>query len=252
MNDTMHRTGRAAIAALALAAVAAAQPPQRPEPPRAAPADQAARAAKLLAAHAARSKDVGVLVADFVPRRTTTLLQEPLVSKGRFLFVREPAAVVFSFTAPRVSTARLTASTYEVHRPHKRQLERFHLDGPELANGLFAAVGGDVQRLERDFVVVSCTDGDEGSGTAVVRLEPRDDAMRARLQQLVVTLDANDGALRAVGYRDHAGDRIHIELSGVALDPADAPSAALVVPEGTTVVEHGAARTKAPPPPARK
>jgi hypothetical protein len=239
---------RSSLSSLALAVVATAQTPPRPAPaprPEPQPArEQLERARVLLAQHGERSKTVRVLVADYVQRRTTALSKEPFVSKGRFLFVREPAAVVFAGTEPRVSTARLTGATYEVWRPQQNRLERFHLGGPELAQGLFAAVGGDVQRLEREFAIVACDDGKPGSGTAVIRFAPRSDAVRERLQQLVLTLDGKDGALRAVGYRDHAGDWIDIELGNVRVDPSDAPSAALDVPANATVVEHAAPARK--------
>jgi hypothetical protein len=242
------------LLAPALAAVAAAQDPA-PKPPAPAPAPatpaQIERAQKLLAQHGERSRNVRVLVADFVQRRTTALVNEPLVGKGRFLFVREPAAVLFAFTEPRASTVRLTASTYEVHRPHRKQLERFHLDGPELAQGLFAAVGGDVQRLEREFAIASCTDAGKDGAAAVVRLEPKDHAMRERLRELAITLDARDGGLRGVAYRDHAGDWIEIELTAIELDPKTAPAATLDVPKDTTIVEHSP-RAKPSPPPAPK
>src|SRR5204862_7212732 len=120
----------ASIAAAFLLALGARAVAQEPAPAPAQP--QLDRARELLDKHAARSRDVKVLVADYVQRRTTALTKEPLQSKGRFLFVRDPAAVLFFATEPRVSTIRLTAAMYEVHRPAKKQLERFHLDRPEL------------------------------------------------------------------------------------------------------------------------
>jgi hypothetical protein len=216
-------------------------PSQAPTP---ADAAQQERAATLLRAHAERSRAVKVLLAEFVQRRTTALAKEPLTSRGEFQFVREPGVVVFRTKEPRASVARLTATTYEVHRPQKKQLERFVLDGPELAQGLFAAVGGDAERLLRDFVVVACTDAGSERDLAKVQLAPKDAAMRERLRELVITLRTKDAGLAAVAYRDGGGDLIEIELSALRLDPKDAPSPALDVPEGTAVVEHAAKKTR--------
>ena len=223
--------------------VAAAQAHAQTQEPTPAPAAEVARAEALLRLHAERSQRAKVLVADYVQRRTTELLKEPLVSKGRFLFRREPAVVVFFAAEPRPSVVRLAERVYEVHRPQKKQVERFHLDGPELARSLFAAVGGDSAPLLRDFVVVGVADVPAGAdgkppGPVQVQLAPRTPAVAARVRSLDLTLQAADGLLREVAYRDHSGDRVAIELNGIELDPKTAPAADLVVEPGTAVLEH--------------
>jgi hypothetical protein len=211
--------------------VAAAQAHAQTQEPTPAPAADVARAEALLRLHAERSQRAKVLVADYVQRRTTELLKEPLVSKGRFLFRREPAVVVFFAAEPRPSVVRLAERVYEVHRPQKKQVERFHLDGPELARSLFAAVGGDSAPLLRDFVVVGVADVPAGA-------DGKPPAVAARVRSLDLTLQAADGLLREVAYRDHSGDRVAIELNGIELDPKTAPAADLVVEPGTAVLEH--------------
>lgn len=203
------------------------------------------RAEDLLRAHAERSRTVAVLLADYVQRRTTPLSKEPLVSKGEFQFVREPACVLFRATEPRVSIVRLTSATYEVHRPQKRQLERFFLDGPELAQGLFAAVGGDSERLLLAFSIAGCVAEAAPSDRVVVRLLPKDKAVAERLRELSITLRAKDATLCGVAYRDPAGDLVEIELQNLRPDPKSPPSAQLLVSKDTTVVEHAAKKAPA-------
>lgn len=212
-------------------------------------------ATRLLRQHAAQSAAVKVLVADYVQRRTTELSATPLVSRGEFLFVRDPGAVVFRASEPRISVVRLTATRYEVWRPQQQRLERFVLDGPELAEGLFAAVGGDADRLLREFELVACAkvapppegapDPAPPAETAAprrelveLRMRPRDEAMRARLRELILTLGAADAVLAKVAYRDAAGDLVEIELRQLRADPERPPSAELDVPPGATVLEH--------------
>lgn len=214
-------------------------PPAKLEP---APPEDLARADALLALHAARSRGARVLVADYVQRRTTELVKTPLESRGRFLFVRDPAIVVFFAASPRPSVVRLGERVYEVHRPQKKQLERHHLDGPELARGLFAAVGGDVAPLRRDFEVVKVVATAATPAAVQIQLVARDPAVRARIQGLDLTLRASDGLLVEVAYRDHAGDRVAIELQNLELDPAAPPAADLQLEPGTTVLEHGVRR----------
>jgi len=200
-----------------------------------------ARADKLLESHAEQSKKVRVLVASYVQRRTTELSKDPLVSRGEFLFVREPACVVFRATTPRVSVVRLQGRTYEVYRPLRKQLERFHLEGPELAEALFAAIGGDLEVLRRNFAIQECVE-DPGAGRTSIRLAPRTALVQERLRQLIITVRSKDGILCAVAYRDGAGDLVEIELQEPRPNPPDPPSAAFEIPKDTTIVEH------APPP----
>jgi hypothetical protein len=204
------------------------------------------RAENLLRAHGERSRKVAVLVADYVQRRTTELVKEPLVSTGEFLFVRDPACVLFRATTPRLSVVRLTTTTYEVHRPQKKQLERFQLDGPDLAQGLFAAVGGDVERLFGAFAVAGCSD-DAVTERVTIRLVPKNAAVAERLRELSITLVAKDATLAAVAYRDPSGDLVEIELANLRPDPKQPPSAQLDLAKDTVVVEHAA---KAEPPKA--
>jgi hypothetical protein len=231
----MNQWRQRAVGVLLVSAVAAVA--QQREPVE---AKQLARAERLLDAHAARSRGIGVLVADYVQRRTTALAKEPLESRGEFLFVRSPGVVLFRAAVPRQSVTRLQATTYEVWRPQKKQLERFHLDGPELANGLFAALGGDTAALRAGFDVVACVDDPAHQDRVRVRLVPKTAAVRERLQELEIVLLGQDAVLAAVAYRDATGDRIEIELSAVRIDPKDAPKAELEVPADAVVVEHRA------------
>jgi hypothetical protein len=232
IRRAIHRT-----AAVCLALAGHAQDP-RPVPPVAVDPAVEARALRLLDAHAERCRDVRVLTATYVQRRTTKLAKEPLLSRGQFLFVREPGCVMFRASEPRVSIVRLTETVYEVHRPQKKQLERFVLEGPELARSLFAALRGDSKLLRTDFVVRSCVDDAAVPTQVRIELAPRAVALQARMQSLNITLQASDAALVAVAYRDGAGDLVEIELHDVRVNPEPAPPAVLEVTKDTTVVEH--------------
>jgi len=209
-------------------ALGAQQPSEQPD---------TARAERLLRAHGKNSRDVKVLVADYVQRRTTALSKKPLVSSGAFLFVREPGCVLFRAAKPRPSVVQLTTRHYQVYRPRRKRIERFVLDGPELAKGLFAAIGGDVDGLLRGFAIVGCVDV-EGAPAVRVRLQPREPEVRRRVAELQVTLHAESGALRSVAYRDQGGDLVEIELRKLRPNPKHPPSKELDAPKGTKVVVH--------------
>lgn len=215
-----------------VAVVAAALAAQDPSP-------EAVRTAEaLLRAQAEHSRGVRVLVADYVQRRTTRLAKESLVSRGSFVFVAQPGCLVFRAKEPRESVIRLSAETYEVYRPQKKQLERFVLDGPELARGLFAALAGDADVLLREFEVRSCAPDPARKDHSLVVLVPRAAAMRARLAELRLCLHGKDGALATVAYRDASGDLVEIELLQPVANPEKAPAVTFDLAPGTTVVEH--------------
>jgi hypothetical protein len=236
IRRAIHRAAAACLAAAGLA-----QDPG-PVPPAAVDPKVEARALQLLDAHAARWADMRMLTATYVQRRTTKLAKEPLLSSGEFLFVREPGCVMFRASEPRVSIVRLTETVYEVHRPQRKQLERFVLEGPELARSLFAVLRGDSKQLRADFVVRSCADDTAVPTLVRIELAPRAVASQARLQSLHITLQASDAALLAVAYRDGAGDLVEIELRDVRVNPERAPPAVLDVTKDTTVIEHAPAK----------
>jgi hypothetical protein len=229
---------RSTFATLLLGIAGAQEPAPSPTPAPAVDPAVARAGETLLRAHAERSRTVKVLVADYQQTRTTRLAREPLQSRGTFLFVRDPACIVFRATAPRVSVVRLRASLYEVFRPEQKRLERFRLDGPELAQGLFAAVGGDAELLLREFAVQACGSDPAAADRTLLVLTPRRDAVRERLRDLRLSLATKGGDLAAVAYVDPAGDLVEIALRNVRVDPDAPPSCEFDLPEGTTVVEH--------------
>lgn len=260
-----------AVGALALARLLAQEPAPAPQPapppavaaPVPAPAAEQARAMAILADLATAGRDVVALQAEYEQRRTTDLSAEPLVSRGTFAFVREPGAVLFHAATPRESWIRLGRTTYEVFRPAKRQLERFLLDGPDLANGLFAALAGDAHYLTEAFVVTACAEQKPepkpepappppppNEPVPPVRTEvvlvPKAADVRERLRELrlaVTTRAGGDGQaprreLASIAYRDRSGDRIEIVLRHLVRNPEPMPRVTLDVPADTTVVEH--------------
>ena len=226
---------------------------------------QRIEATNLLARYAKQSQGVEVLVADYIQRRTTTLSKKPLLSSGGFVFVRDPACVVFRADKPRQSVVRLTSKSYEVFRPRRKRLERFSMGGLDLAQGLFAAVGGDAKQLLKDFDILGFSSaepstepeiepekelekaGRGSSGSATIQLVPKSKLMRERLRELLIQLDvtaANEPevALRSVSYRDQSGDLVEIELAKVRKNPKDPPSAEIDVPSDTRIMDHKARR----------
>ena len=218
---------------------------------------QRVEATKLLARYAEQSQGVEVLVADYIQRRTTTLSKKPLLSSGGFVFVRDPACVVFRANMPRQSVVRLTSKIYEVFRPRRKRLERFSMGGLDLAQGLFAAVGGDAKQLLKDFNILafSSTDSKTGPKTepeqaesstpsiATIRLVPKNKLMRERLRELLIQLHVtaaseSEVALRSVSYRDQSGDLVEIELAKVRKNPKDPPPAKINVPSDTRILDH--------------
>lgn len=212
-------------------------PPARPP---ATPAVDEVAALADLTALGNRHRAVNVLTASYVQRRTSAILQEPLVTRGQLAFRRRPGCVVFRTEQPRPTVVRLDEQTYQVFRPERKRLERFLLESPELPRSLFLAFTADVEVLRRDYQVTGFERHGEGQVLHTITLEPKLAAIKQRLHQLRITLDGKTLRLHAVAYRDAAKDLVEIELDELTLDPKVAPAFDLVIPPDTEIMEHAA------------
>jgi hypothetical protein len=251
---TQRRTVLQIVALAGALPVAAQQPPREPAP--VAPAAPAAPAAEDLAAAraavralGARHADLQQLECEYVQERSSALLREPLRSSGRLRWRREPPCLVFEVAGPRPARLRLDEHRYEVHRPDRRQLERFAFAGPELPRALLDAFAPDLDAIERRMKIVQVERGAGDAPQSSIRFAPTDPALQAVLTSLSLTIEPKAAELRAIAYTDAQGDSVVLRLSDIDRDPelADA-SFAIDAPPGTRVLDHPARK----PPPAKE
>lgn len=176
-------------------------------------------------------KSARTLAASFKQVRRSALLDEPIVSRGRLAWRREPEALAFLITEPSRSEVRFEKGMYTVYRPDEKQVERFELEDDSMTRALFAAFTPDVARIEA-FAKVSLDDRKR------VVLEPKDPKSRKLFSGIALGVGP-DGGLRGITLREADGDEVEFELTDVVLNaevPAD--TFALKTPPGVRVLTH--------------
>ena len=201
---------------------------------QAAPADDAARAA--LGKLSERFRDLKTLSCSIAQERRTALLEKPIASAGTMVYRREPGRLVFRMSAPRTTEIHMDRTTYQVHRPDEKRLERIEFENDELTGRLLMVFQPKEEEVGKAFAVRA---GASKDGRIEVRLEPQDEKVRKRLRRLVLTIRESDGALERILYEDADGDEVRFDLTDVKLNPElPAETFELKVPEGTKVFRH--------------
>jgi outer membrane lipoprotein-sorting protein len=156
-------------------------------------------------------KETATLTARFVQTKHVSLLNEPLVSSGRFVFKR-PDSVLWVVEKPEAATIFIRGSEVEIpglSTEDSRALAMAPLMTvlPQLGS-MFV---GDTSKLESQFVVSAY----EQDGRIVVRLRPRLEGWRKLLVQLELRFGRPDLLLREIAMTDAFGDRLDIVLHEV-------------------------------------
>ncbi len=200
------------------------------------PGDEDARAA--LKKLAEQFREARTLSAKVGQERRTELLDQPIRSSGTMIYRREPARLVFRMSEPKRTEIHLDRTSYQVHRPDEKRLERFEFEDEALSGRLLMIFEPKPEELGKTFLPTTVA---KREGEIDVRLEPRDEKVRGHLKKLVLTVALPGGMLRRIEYVDGEGDEIRFDLAEVAVNPALAPeSFELKVPEGTRVLRHKA------------
>ncbi len=202
------------------------------------PADPAAvrDAKEVLTRLAEAQKDVKTMRSAYVQERKSALLAEPLVSKGTFLWRKEPGCVVFDVAEPKRARIRLDATSYQVFRPDEKQAERFEFASNDLGKALLQSLSPNAGEIEKGFEVASFTRQD---GHADVALAPLADKMKEFLTAFRLRVRESDLVLEEVAYTDGQGDEVKITIAKLERDPAlDDTEFDASLPAGTELLVH--------------
>jgi outer membrane lipoprotein-sorting protein len=203
-------------------------------------ADAAARDA--LQALAAGLKEAKTMRARVVQSRRTELLDEPIRSSGTLAYRREPGQLSFRLSEPRRTEILIDRTSYQVHRPEEKRMERFDFAEGSPAARLLDVFDPKPDDLGKAFAVKG---GALKAGEVEVVLEPRDDKAKAYLKRLRLAVGMPGGLLKRVEHEDAEGDRVTFELEGLELNPKlDEDLFRLVPAEGTRILRHAVRLTK--------
>jgi outer membrane lipoprotein-sorting protein len=171
-----------------------------------------------------------------VQSRRTELTEKPIVSSGMMYYRRDPAKLVFHLVEPRKAEIHMDKTSYQVHRPDEKRVERTDFETEEVTAKILMVFEPKPDEIGKAFAIRG---GAAKDGVLEVTLDATDEKVRKRLRKVVLSLVEADGALRSMGYTDGEGDEVRFELSDVAINPDLAPDLfTLKVPEGTRVLRR--------------
>lgn len=167
--------------------------------------------ASCLKAIEAAQRDTRSIDADFRQVKHLTLLDEPLVSTGRFVFAK-PDRVRLEIKQPEPATIVIRGA--DIRIPGLSEKDRQALSaGPMVAmfTQLGAVFSGSVDKLEESFEVEAKAEGD---GVRLV-LAPRSAEWRKAFQRMQVDFAGAELVVRDIQIDDSLGDRLEITMENV-------------------------------------
>lgn len=170
----------------------------------------------LIEAVVAQQRSVRSLRAEFTQRKSSTLLLEPVESKGEFTF-RAPDTVRWDYAAPESMVVLLADNRLTTFFPDRQRAEAVKLSG---RHRRFVAVLAGTQPLDDLAENFSMTLADAG-GDAPYRLTlvPSQSVIRKKLSSVVLEVDRTLLLPVVVEYNESDGDTTRYEFRRLELNP---------------------------------
>ncbi len=157
----------------------------------------------------AAQRETRSLSADFVQVKHVSLLDEPLESRGRFLFAR-PDRIRLDIEAPQRATVIIDGAN--VHIPGLSEADRKALAMTPMATmfgQLGAVFAGSTSALEGNFDVTARADG----AAIQMQLVPRAEQWRRMFRSLSIRFAGDELTAETITLDDALGDSLTVTLS---------------------------------------
>jgi outer membrane lipoprotein-sorting protein len=180
----------------------------------AAPGGRCASTAACLQAIEAAQRDTRTLTADFVQVKHVSLLDEPLVSTGRFTFKR-PDKILLKIEKPQPATVLINGSKVEI--PGVPASERQAVAMAPIATMLAqlgAIFSGSTQSLQEGFETTA-RPADQDASTILVTLVPRRPAWKQLFHKIDLSFGGPQLMVQQIGLEDSFGDHLEITMHNV-------------------------------------
>jgi outer membrane lipoprotein-sorting protein len=155
--------------------------------------------------------DMRTMTAAFVQVKHVGLLDEPLVSSGRFVFKR-PDNILLKMEQPQLLSVTITGR--EVHIPNLPERERRGLGMAPMASmftQLNVVFTGSMQALEQGFEVAAVED----DAAIQVTLVPRQESWKRMFRSIQLRFAGPQLLVHNIRLDDALGDNLEITLSDV-------------------------------------
>jgi len=164
----------------------------------------------LIAVEAAQ-RETRTITADFTQTKRLTLLDEPLISKGRLVFKR-PDHVLWKMDEPEPLTVVINGRDVRIPTlPEADRAAAGMTPVAEMLGQLGAIFTASFQVLEEGFEVAASGEG----GSIQLKLVPREAAWKTMFRALELRYSGPDLLLEEVRLEDGLGDSVQIQLQHV-------------------------------------
>jgi outer membrane lipoprotein-sorting protein len=156
---------------------------------------------------------------DFTQTRTLTVLNQPLVSQGK-VWVK-PGEFRWELGQPAQTIVLRNPSELLVVYPRLKRAEKYPLDavptGPmkDALSLLDASLPRDRAQMEKSFTLVSAV---ATNATLQMTLQPRSEAARKFIGQVVIAFHTNDFSIAATEMKFADGSKLHNDFTNVILN----------------------------------
>lgn len=187
---------------------------------------------QVLARIEARAAEVRDFRARFRQEKSVYLLDKPIVSSGRVLYLR-PGRLRWETDAPERSVLAIDEGEMRVYYPKLGQVEVYALPGKEAMGAILPLFGQAAADLRRMYEVSLGRATDEEIALA---LFPRSERVKRVVSRIEVVLDAKTLLPRRLTYADPNGDEAVTTFEAVEPNVGLAEKdMALEIPPGTAV-----------------
>lgn len=160
-----------------------------------------------------RSKTIEDLTADFVEKKFTVLLKEPLVSKGYVKVIGSRTR--WDTTEPYATTLFTDDKQVTFHFPSRNTAEVYPID--RRLRPLIVSPVPRLTTLKRHFFIEQITDAPSAENLHL-RLTPKDDTLTEFIGEVHLLVALSDGIARRFEMIDPDGDRTVIEFANIRIN----------------------------------
>ncbi len=143
------------------------------------------------------------LQAQFEQRRTSRLLAEPSVSRGRFYF-KAPDQVRWEYEPPHQMSVLLTGGVALTYRPAEKRAERIEVGRRQRKVFRFLGAAEPLEELKRYFAFTLRDRGDDSN--FLLTLDPASHLLKKHVKKVEVEIDRTRFIPVAVVYTEPDGD----------------------------------------------
>ncbi len=160
------------------------------------------------------------LQSDFEQHKTSRLLAEPSVSRGRFYY-KAPDSVRWEYVEPRRMTVLLTGGVALTYRPAEKRAERVEVGRSQRRVLRFISAAEPLEKLKEYFSFTFRDPGDEGNYSLM--LQPTVHQIKKRLKQVDIEIDRKSLLPVRVGYTEADGDSTTYIFSDIEMNRPQSP-----------------------------